>query len=70
VQNRSSRIKIEESASNPSPSPTPPKSTGGGTISADPTGRLNSNLALCWFHFFDFNHDPMGYLSRLLCEGS
>jgi hypothetical protein len=54
VRNRSSGIKIEESASNPSPSPTPPKSTGGGTISADPTGRLNSNLALCWFHFFLF----------------
>jgi hypothetical protein len=28
----------------------------GGTISIDPTGRFNWNLALCWFRYFDFNH--------------
>jgi hypothetical protein len=41
VQNRSSGIKIEEPASNPSPALTPPER---GTISVDPIGMLNSNL--------------------------
>jgi hypothetical protein len=52
VRNKSSGIKIVELASNPSLAPTPPESTGGGTISFDLTGRLNWNLPLCWFCFF------------------
>jgi hypothetical protein len=48
------------------------KVPGGCTISADPTGRLTWNLPLCRFGFFTTTviQDHVGYLSRLLCEGS
>jgi hypothetical protein len=55
VWNRSSGINIDESASNPSSTPTPLKSIKGRYyISTDPTGRLNWNLPLCWVLFFYF----------------
>jgi hypothetical protein len=43
-----------------------------GSISANPTGRHNLNLSLCWVLFLSWPiiQDPVGYLFRLLCEGS
>jgi hypothetical protein len=48
------------------------KVPGEGSISVDLIGRLNWNLPLCWVLFFTSPviHDPVGYLSRLLCIGS